>query len=217
MTTSHHHSVAAERPHRTPILILARARFFLLWTVCVCGPVRFACGEEITFSQALSGISYPLAIQLKQATAEWRRISVHASAGVNGNVSVNVSGTASGSTSQNNLTGAISGTQDYVTKGQTVSIGGRTYLVAYHLPAIGLDLGMLLKAAATKAPPTALALSADSTVPLSLLDTGSIGTIDDVRAFDLPAEIASSEKAIRALADLIKSQSPDPKKAEPAK
>ena len=137
---------------------------------------------------------------------DWRRITLQTSASVSDNLSVNVSGNTGGSTSQNNLIGAFTGSRTYLTKGQTVSACGRAYLVAYHLPGSTLDMSAIIQAVATKTPPTVAVLTPESSLPLSLLDLQVIGSLDDVRAFDLPSEIKESERVTRLLADLLKSQ-----------
>ena len=106
----------------------------------------------------------------------------------------------------------------YVTRGQTVFVGGRPYLVAYHLPAAGLNLGMLLQAVATKTP-AAAALNEETTVPLTLLDLTNIGHLDDIQLFDLKAEIAESENLVKMIANAIKSDSgkPAPSPSSPPK
>jgi hypothetical protein len=172
--------------------------------------------EAQDLGELLSGKTHPLTVKLKDLDADWRRVTVHGSANVTGNVSVNVNGytssssannSSSASHSQNNFVGALLSSHGYVTKGQTVVTHGRTYIVAYHLPAFGLDIGGLLQALAAKTPPTSAALHADTLLPLSLLDLQSLGSLDDVSVFDMQAEIADSEKAIRIASELLKSQS----------
>jgi hypothetical protein len=175
-----------------------------------------ALGQPVSdLGALLSGKTHPLSMKLKELDTDWRRITVQGSANVTGNVSVNVSGNtysssannaSSASHSQNNIVGALPNSRGYVTKGQTVVANGRTYLLAYHLPAFGLDFGALLQALAAKTPPTSAALNPETVLPLSLLDLQTIGSLDDVRVFDLQAEIAESEKAIRLAAGLLKSQ-----------
>ena len=161
--------------------------------------------QERDLSELLSGNVHPLSIKLKDLNAEWRRVTIHSAATVSDNISVNVSGNSS-STSQNNLVGALAGSRLYVTKGNTASAAGRHYLLAYHLPGNSADFGMLVRALATKTPPTAAALTPDTVLPLALLDLQSIGTIDDVRPFDLQSEIADYERAVRTWTDLFKAQ-----------
>jgi len=157
------------------------------------------------FAQLLSGRSHPLSVTLKELSGDWRRITLRGGAAASGNVAVNVSGSSEGSTSQNNnmlTTGG--GGQAYVTRGQTVSANGQTYLVAYILPSTALNLNTLLQAVATKTPPEMQVLTPESSLSLSLLNVRSIASIEDVRAFDMKSEIAQSQEAAKKLADLIK-------------
>ena len=162
--------------------------------------------------QCLCGKRFPLTVKLKDLTAEWRRVTVHGNGSISGNMSVNVSGNAGSAVSQNNLTGSLGGGQTFVTKGQTASANGKTYLIAYHLPMAGLDLGILLQAIATKTPPAAAALTPESGLSLSLLDVGAIGSLEDVSAFDLQRELSQSENAIKALTALLKGNEGSQKK-----
>jgi hypothetical protein len=77
--------------------------------------------------------------------------------------------------------------------------------VAYRLPG-GLELGSLLEAVALKSPPTGAVLTPDSELALSLLDLQSIGSLEDIRPFDMNAEISESEAAASKLANLLKAQ-----------
>lgn len=154
--------------------------------------------------EALSGKTHPLTIKLKDLNGDWRRITVHRSAGVSGNVSVNVSG--NNSPQNNNNFANLGGTTAYATKGRTLSIAGQAYLVAYHLPSSALDLGSLIQVAMKRAPEISR-LTPDTALPLSLLELKSLGSLDDVRAFDGAAEIAESERAAEALAALLKTAS----------
>jgi hypothetical protein len=173
--------------------------------------------QERDLVELLSGRRLPLQMQLKELGNEWRRITVTGHGSVSGNVSVNVNGNASGAVSQNTLTGAILSSRSYVKKGETVTAQGRAYLVAYHLPVAGLDIGKLLQAVASKAAPSGAALTPETNLPLSLLDLQSIGSIEDVTPFDAQAAVTESEQALRALADLVKSQSGGGSTNSPAK
>jgi hypothetical protein len=175
-------------------------------------------------TEVLSGKAHPLAMKLKDFTTDWRRISIQNGAAANGNISVNVSGNSSSATSQNNLTGAMGGGRNYVTRGQTVSIGDRSYLVAYHLPAGGLDLATLLQAVISKSPPTAAVLSEESSLQLSLLELKNLATLDDIRPFDMSLEIRESENVAKMVANALKTESgkpasspATPPKGEPSK
>jgi hypothetical protein len=169
-------------------------------------------GQEKGLTQLLSGKTHPLSMKLKDLNGEWRRVMIHGGDGVSGNIDVNVSGSTQGSTSQNNLTGLSGGAQAYVTRGQTVSVHGQNYLVAYRLPGTGLDWRALLLAMATKTLPKAEILTPESSVRLSLLNLQAVTSLEDVSVFDMKAEIAQSQEAAQKLADLLKAMATQPAK-----
>jgi hypothetical protein len=183
-------------------------------------------GPASDLAQLLSGQSYPLSMTLKEFGADWRRVTVRDGASASRNVGVNVSGSSEGSTSQNNnMFNLWSGGQACITRGQTVSAAGQTYLVAYLLPNKTLNLNILLQAMATKTPPEIQVLTPESSLRLSLLNVQAIVAIEDVRAFDLSWEITQSKEAAQKLLNLLKAgqagqtaKPPEAKKApEPEK
>ena len=127
-------------------------------------------------------------------------------AGASAAIFPSVSGNGTSGSSQNNISD-LAGSKTYVTKGQTVSANGQVYLVAYHLPGGGLDLPTLLQSMATKSPPPASVLTPETTLPLSLLDVKTTGTLDDIRVFDMKREIADSEKLFQTIVSAIKASS----------
>jgi hypothetical protein len=155
-------------------------------------------------AQWLSGKPYPLTVRLKDLGPDWRRVVIHGNAGASGNIEVNINGSTQGSTSQSNLLGLWGAGQVYMTKGQTVSANGQTYLVAYPLSGKAVDLASLLQAALTKTPPAVEILTPETALRLSLLDVRAIAGFEDVRAFDMTEEIAQSQEAAKKLAGLIK-------------
>jgi hypothetical protein len=186
-----------------------------LSTVVVLTPSMTSWGSDLT--QVLSGRPHPLSVKLKDLGTGWSRVrvSVHEGGSASLNIGVNVSGSSAGSTSQNNNSLSIfGGGQAYVTKGQTVSVNGQAYLVAYHLPSTAMDLTTLLQAAATKTMPELQVLTPESSLRLSLLNVRDIVSIEDVRVFDMKWEIAQSQEAAQKLINLIKAASEG---AKPAK
>ena len=132
---------------------------------------------------------------------------------------MNVNGQSGSAVSQNNLIGSLSTSRSYATRGETARADGRTYLVAYHLPGAGLDLAAVVQALVTKTPIAGAVLTRESQLRLSLLDVSALSSLDDVRTFDLADELAESEKAAQALANLFKSESggkPPPRASENA-
>jgi len=159
------------------------------------------------FTDLLSGKTCPLTVRLGDLTKEWRRFTLRAAGTANGNVSISLSVNSTGgspsSSSQNNIAD-FAGNRVYLTTGQTVSVNDQVYLVAYHVPGAGLDIPALLQVAVTKSLPTAGVLTPDSVLPLSLLDVKSIGSLEDIRIYDMQYEIAESEKLARAMAAVLK-------------
>jgi len=174
-------------------------------------PLTASGGNDL--SELLSGRSHPLSMKLREFDGEWRRVMVAGGSVANGNVEVNVSGSTQGSTSQNNILSIGDRGQAYVTKGLTVSVDGRTYLVAYRLPTTTLDLNSMLQALATKTLPEAQVLTPESSLRLSLLNVQGVGSIEDVRVFDMTWEIAQSQEAAQKLANLIKAMAAKPPQA----
>jgi hypothetical protein len=174
--------------------------FALLLALPVAGPAA-------EFTDLLSGKTCPLTVRLGDLTKDWRRFTLRAAGAANGNVSisVSVSGTrgSPSNSSQNNIAD-FAGNRVYLTTGQTVSVNDQVYLVAYHVPGAGLDIPTLLQAAATKSLPTAGVLTPGSVLPLTLLDVKSIGSLEDIRVFDMQYEIAESEKLASAMAAVVK-------------
>ncbi len=177
-----------------------------LSTAVVLTPSMTSWGSDLT--QVLTGRLHPLSVKLKDLGAGWSRITVHGGGGAGVNVGVNVSGSSAESTSQNNnMLGMFGGGQGYVTKGQTVSVNGQAYLVAYHLPSTAMDLITVLLAVATKTLPEMQILTPESSLRLSLLNVRDIASIEDVRVFDMKWEIAQSQEAAQKLINLLKAAS----------
>ncbi|MHC1763515.1 MAG: nuclear transport factor 2 family protein [Verrucomicrobiia bacterium] len=160
-------------------------------------------GQEHALTEWLSGKVHPLQVILKDFGPDWRRISISTAAAASDNLSVNVSGNTAGSTSQNNLTGGLAGSRAYVTLGETVSVADRQYLVAYHLPAGALDIPALIEALVAKTPPRSNRLTPESRLHLSLLDFQTIGSLDEIRAFDWEAEVQESARATERISGLF--------------
>jgi hypothetical protein len=173
------------------------------WVGClVAGVVALpgsAAAQETSLKDALYGRSAPLTLKLKDLTPEWRRISVSGGPEAGGGLSGLMGG----------IMGAMFGgggapkpsSSVYYTKGDTVTIGGETYLVMYRQPAKGMDMAALMQAGPGALPPPEK-LSPESPLALYLLNARTIVGIGEIRAFDMAVEIAESEKAAQAEAAL---------------
>ncbi len=161
-----------------------------------------SCGADM--QNPLSGKNHPLTVKLGNLNDDWRRFTVHPSGSASGNISVSVTGSGGSSGSSQNNIADLSGSRTYLTQGQTVSAHGQVYLVAYRMPGSGLDIPALIQALATKTPPAPTPLTAETMLPLSLLDLKSIGSLEDIRAFELKREIAESQKLAETIANALK-------------
>ncbi len=159
----------------------------------------------IDFSELLAGKHCPLSIKLGELDKKWRRFTIHSSGTASGNISVSVTGSGGNSGSSQNNVADLSGSRKYLTTGQTVNAGGRVYLVAYRFPGGELNLPGLIQAIATKSPPISALLTPDSILPLCLLDLASLGSLDDIQAFELDREIAESNQLFETIQSALKS------------
>jgi hypothetical protein len=124
---------------------------------------------EPSLANVLSGNSLPTAIKFKDLTSDWRVMSTNGQLEFgNFQAFVGIFGGGFFATS-------------YYTKGQTVSIGSETYIVAYSL------LSLVDKVA----PETPL--------NLSLLNLKTIGSMSNIRTFDSIAETKVLERQLASL------------------
>jgi hypothetical protein len=146
---------------------------------------------EPSLANVLSGNSVPTSIELKKLTPEWRAMSTNGQFEF-GNFQAFIS-----------VFGGGTFATTYYTKGQTVSIGSETYIVAYSL----------LSLTEKVAPETLL--------NLSLLNLKTIGTMSNIRAFETVAETKILERQLASLQfanifDPTKIEKPKDKPGEPA-
>jgi hypothetical protein len=124
---------------------------------------------EPSFASILSGNSIPTAIKLKDLTPEWRAMSTNGQVEI-GNFQALVS-----------LFGGGSFANNYYTKGQTVTIGSETYIVAYSLLSL------------------AEKISPELPLNLSLLNLKTIGSMSNIRIFETVAETKVLEGQLASL------------------
>jgi hypothetical protein len=124
---------------------------------------------EPSFAGILSGNSIPTAIKLKDLTSEWRAMSTNGQVEI-GNFQALVS-----------LFGGGSFANNYYTKGQTVTVGSETYIVAYSLLSL------------------AEKISPELPLNLSLLNLKTIGSMSNIRIFETVAETKVLEGQLASL------------------
>ena len=140
--------------------------------------------QNANLQDLLAGKEVPLTLKLKDLTAEWRRFS------------------ASGATDPAAAylammgRGGNSAAGVYFTKGQTATVGGETYLVAYRIQAKPIDLVALQNSLGRgNPPPVPERPKLQSLLSLALLNLRSIGSLMDVQPFNLEFELTGDEAA----------------------
>lgn len=195
-----------------------------------------ALGQSTDFQQLLSGKEFPLNLKFADLNSDWRRLSIAAVDAPKGGMGDMLSqlmqmgmmsemgknkgkdDPAAAMLGMSLLGGLFGGGGEskppvYYTKGQTATVGGETFLVAYRYqkPAMNL-MQVAMQAEKNGQDPnvTGMAaagkLSPDSALQISLINMRSIASLSDIRPFDMNQEIAESAQAGGGLMDLIAQQ-----------
>jgi hypothetical protein len=178
-------------------------------------------------SPVLAGKDLPLEVKLKDLNGDWRRLTIATAdrgkgdmgsmlsqlmalgsmgdkPGAKGKGASDAAGAMLGMSLLSAMFGGGGGTAEPITytRGQTVSLGGETFLVTYvyEKPQPNL-MEMAMQAGAAGGEPdfekmmAGSKLTGESPLTLTLLNARSISTIRGIRPFDLNREIAEAEKA----------------------
>jgi hypothetical protein len=157
-------------------------------TVYAQTPTSPADGPNLTFAEAMSGKTLPLTRKLSDLNgADWRRVTVRRVSGTQDAVNATVTAAILGPA------GGLVQPAAHFTQGQTVTVEGKPYLVTYVWNPKKPDLTALMRGGSTADLPEPERLTADSVLTLCLLNVAGIRGIEDIRPFDLQAEIAGSE------------------------
>jgi hypothetical protein len=131
--------------------------------------------QEINLANILNGTAVPTSIRLREIPADWRAFGINGPVEI-GNLQTVINSSAGGSFGAS-----------YYTKGQSITIGTETYVVAYSL----------LSVIETITPDTPLGLS--------LLNLRTIGSLSNIRAFEIAKEtkILAKQLAILKFANIF--------------
>lgn len=157
---------------------MRRTAIALALAAVLCSHSQSSIGAEL--DQVISGSKFPLNLKLMDLNSEWRGLSVSGQFETGG-----------GMQSFNTLF-VSSGSNIYYTKGQTITVGSETYMIAYRLD--------------NQTRP--LRLTPETTLTLSLLNLRTIGSLNNIRQFNFEQEKAMFERANRSIRPL--NQSPLP-------
>lgn len=195
-----------------------------------------AFGQSMDFQQLISGKEVPLHLKLKDLNGDWRRMGIGGLDRQKGGMgdlmsqimpmammgemsgkgkgkgnNADAAGAAFGMALMSSLFGGGGGDGEpvYYTKGQTVTVGSVSFLVAYRWKkreANWMQMAMEAGKNGGKEPDMSqLAgdkLSGESDLSLTLVNLKKIGDLSDIRPFDLDKEIEESGKG-GGLMDLI--------------
>lgn len=184
-----------------------------------------AFGQSVEFQDLISGKSALLSLTLKDLNSDWRRMTIEVKGdgkgmglgeilgllmqmGMMSDLGKNkggkpdeVASAAMGMMFLSSLFGGSGEKPVYYTKGQTLSVAGETFLVAYRVKKHSPNLMEMFAQSAMeggKEPDPARTmpgkLSAESPLVISLLNFKTIGSISDIRPFDLNKEIEESTR-----------------------
>lgn len=156
----------------------------VLMTILACAPAGF--GQGTSFEELISGKNIPLSLKLKDLNNDWRRVSVGAPAPSAGGVSAVYSA----------MFGGMLGGGTYYTKGQTMIVGGETYLVAYRAQIKPPDTANLQALMRSGQMPEPEKPNAQTSLALSLLNLRTTGSLNDIRPFSLEFEMTGNEAAL---------------------
>jgi hypothetical protein len=176
--------------------------------------------DGMGFQQLLSGQEVPLNLMLKDLSGDWRRLSIATTdarssaenpmsqlmqAGMMADKGKGKEDAAAAMIGMSLLGGLFGGGGEsaapvYYTKGQTLAVGGETFLVAYRYKKPEMNfLQMAMEADKAekggKEPDFAKMasdgkLNPESSLRLSLINVRAISSLNDIRPFDLNQEIA---------------------------
>lgn len=165
-------------------------------------------------AETISGKATPLERTLKDFDESWRRFTVSEPGGSPVNRFLPLPG-AHGL--------LLTGPAVYYTRGQTVSVGSETFIVAYRRRDEGAGLAALMAAdRAGQAPPKPEPLTLDTPLYMSLLNLRTLGSLNGIRPVVASSEIEESKAAIArtwdALTETVSPPRPEPVvTGEPAK
>jgi len=169
---------AREREHRREVRKGAREMRHLGIAVVLLAAL-IGCSQPAQSAEMkdlLFGEKYALTLQMKDLDGQWRRLSA-GGAGDSGGIAAVYSAMFGGG-------GGV-----YYTKGETVSVATETYLIAYILRGKPVNYMMVMREGPGAGPREEV--TAESPLGFSLLNLRAIGSLTDIRQFNLEEEIAA--------------------------
>jgi hypothetical protein len=131
--------------------------------------------KELNLANILNGSAVATSIRLREIPADWRGFGINGSLEI-GNLQTVINSSAGGSFGAS-----------YYTKGQNISIGSETYVIAYSLLTV-VDT-----------------ITPDTPLGLSLLNLRTVGSLSNIRTFEIAREtkILAKQLAILKFANIF--------------
>lgn len=124
-------------------MMLHASRWYVRWLVPVAGILTWMgaahAQAETSLAALLAGNTVPQTLRLRELSSDWRRVTVA------GEMMLGMGGMQSLMQGVGSMFGGGAGTDALYTRGHTVKIGDQQFLVAYRLPAQGVDFGSTLR------------------------------------------------------------------------
>lgn len=136
----------------------------------------------VRMQDVMAGLNLPLVIAVKDLNRDYRRVIIGGQSDMMG--------------LQMRMMGVMAGVEFglYFTKGQTISLGGETYLIAYR-PQTRIDpQAFQNRGHGNDTPPEPTKLSPNTRFALSLLNLRSTDSLNDIRPFDPKQDIEGPQE-----------------------
>ncbi|MFB3881517.1 MAG: hypothetical protein ACE149_09645 [Armatimonadota bacterium] len=143
--------------------------------------------QSVDFPTALSGTAIRLSMKLSEFDSSWRRVTV--------------TGAQDLASSYAAMSGIPVGT--HYTRGDTVTIAGETFLIAYSPPPNNAAMGLMIFGRGGGAVED---VTAETSFALSLLNVRTISSLSDIRPFDLATELAAFAEATSRLQSMMEAR-----------
>jgi hypothetical protein len=148
--------------HKTLIRLAIAA---MISTAAIPATIHSSLAAAPTLSEILTGKTVPNTVKIRDLNPEWRALATSGQFEFGNTIQMMVSSFTGGAFSPS-----------YYTKGQTISLAGETYMVAYSLQ---------------EQPEK---ITGETTLGLSLLNIKTIGSLNNIRSFNLATETVLLEK-----------------------
>lgn len=159
----------------------------MISTAAIPATIHSSLAADPTLSEILTGKTVPNTVKIRDLNPEWRALATSGQFEFGNTIQMMVSSFTGGAFSPS-----------YYTKGQTIAVAGETYMVAYSLQ---------------EQPEK---ITGETTLGLSLLNIKTIGSLNNIRSFNLVTETALLEKQSQSTRAIFSPPKPTQTEVKPA-